>query len=602
MYKEFVLHIIKTVFERERAICRLVAAWASFAALMLFTQAGGFESLSFAQNFSFAKMAIYVLAFFIFYSVVSYLWNKYETDSWFLLAASTVCVIKWLLAYPSTNNEFLFTVAVIVVYSLFVVYCIRRNEALLARFQPSKRITILFAVAAGVVCCTVISVITVLRYKSFMAPNFDFGLFCNMFHYMKETGLPLITSERDGLLSHFAVHISPIYYLLLPFYFIFPSPVTLQIGQAAVLASGIIPVVLLCRHFKLSGKLTLLVSVIYAFYPAISTGCFYDIHENCFLAPLLLWTFYFFERQKWLPMYIFALGVLFVKEDAAMYIIIFALYVILSRKNYKHGTALAVGALTYFGLALYLLSNYGEGVMVNRFDNLIFNAEDGLLGAVKTALLNPGFLLTQLFSAGNGTFDKFVYAVQMLLPVGLLPFCTKKASKWLLIAPMLMNLLTMYQYQYDIGFQYQFGITAFLMYAMISNINELKLPTRKTLVSIGAVACCCFYIISVIPTLNYYTRVWKQNKETYQKMEEILDTIPEDASINVSTFLLAHVADREYVYEITYHEDKPDVDYVIFDDRWQSSEDSLHKQMYLKQGYVIAEEHEGIIVIMKRAE
>ena len=57
--------------------------------------------------------------------------------------------------------------------------------------------------------------------------------------------------------------------------------------------------------------------LIYALFPAISTGCFYDIHENCFLAPLLLWLFYFFEKEKWIPMYISALLVLAVKEDAA---------------------------------------------------------------------------------------------------------------------------------------------------------------------------------------------------------------------------------------------------------------------------------------------
>lgn len=601
MYKDRLLNILKTVFDRENTICRIIAAWCSFVATTLLMTEGEFKELSFAQDISLSKMALYIVAFFIMYSVVSYCWSKYYTDSWFLLLSSTVCVVKWLLVYEHPKNEFLFSMAVIAVYALFVIYCLRRNAELLAAFQPSKRMTMIFAIFCGVVSCTVISVITVLRYKTFMSPNFDFGLFCNMFHYMKETGLPLVTSERNQLLSHFAVHISPIYYLLLPFYYIFPSPITLQVGQAVVLASGVVPVVLLCNHFKISGKATMLVALIYSFYPAISAGCFYDIHENCFLAPLLLWTFYFFERQKWIPMYVFALGVLFVKEDAAMYILIFALYVLLSRRNYKHGTILAVGSLAYFGFALWLLTKFGTGVMVNRFDNLIFNAEEGLLGAVKTALLNPGFLLTQLFTTGGSGFDKFIYAIQMLLPIGLLPFCTRKPSKWLLITPILMNLLTMYQYQYDLSFQYQFGITAFLIYAMISNINELKLPTRKTLVSIGAIACCCFYMITVIPTFNYYTKVWKQNKEIYVQMEEILDTIPEDASLNVSTFLLAHVADREYVYEIDYHEDKPDVDYVIFDDRWSSASDTKHKRAYLEQGYVVAEEYDGLIVILKRA-
>ena len=138
-------------------------------------------------------------------------------------------------------------------------------------------------------------------------------------------------------------------------------------------------------------------------------------------------------------MYVSALLVLAVKEDAAMYIIFFALFVILSRKKYLHGAILTVGALAYFGIALYILANFGDGVMVNRFDNLIFDPDDGLLGALKTVFFNPGYLLTQLFTTGGMNYDKLVYLFYMFLPLGILPFCTKKASRWLLIAPLLMN-------------------------------------------------------------------------------------------------------------------------------------------------------------------
>ena len=355
------------------------------------------------------------------------------------------------------------------------------------------------------------------------------------------------------------------------------------------------------KKFKLSPKASCAVVLIYALFPAISTGCFYDIHENCFLAPLLLWLFYFFEKEKWLPMYVSALLVLAVKEDAAMYIIMFALFVILSRKKYLHGTFLAVGALTYFGIALYILANFGDGVMVNRFDNLIFDPNDGLVGAIKTALFNPGYLLTQLFTTSGSTFDKLIYLLYMFLPLGLLPFCTSKASRWLLIAPILMNTLTYYQYQYDIGFQYQFGITAFLIYAMIQNIPDLKAPTRQTLLSIGAAACCCFYIVSVIPKVNYYRDAYENNKQTYERLDEILETIPEDASLNISTFLLPHVADREYVYEIGYHGDKTDVEYVVFDARHTlSSTDKAHMATYLESGYEIYERYDGFVIILKK--
>ena len=38
----------------------------------------------------------------------------------------------------------------------------------------------------------------------------------------------------------------------------------------------------------------------------------------------------------------------------------------------------------------------------------------------------------------------------------------RRPGRLLLLAPLLLNLLTQYRYQYDIGFQYSFGIAAFL--------------------------------------------------------------------------------------------------------------------------------------------
>ncbi len=594
------LERIKPAFVRERAICRLIAAWCSFAACTALGE-GSYADLAYAQDTSMGMMILYILLFFAAYTAVSVLLPRFETDTWFLLAAATLCVIKWLKTYDGNKEMNLVLIAVIIAYALFLFYFLQRNELLFGLIQPGKRTTVIFAVICGLVGATVIAVITCLRYKTFSSPNFDFGLFVNMFHNMKETGLPNVTSERDQFLSHFAVHISPIYYVLLPFYFIFPSPLTLQIGQAVVLASGVIPVLLLARHKGLSGKMQMAVTMIYALYPAISAGCFYDIHENCFLAPLLLWMFYFFEKESYIPMYVFAFATLMVKEDAAMYIIMFALFAILSKKKYTHGAILVGGALAYFGLSLYLLETFGDGVMVNRFNNLIFDKEDGLLGAVKTALVNPGYLLTQLLTTSQNGWEKLVYILQMFLPLGLLPFVTRKPSRWLLMAPMLMNLLTYYQYQYNIGFQYNFGVSAFLVYAMILNIPDLKPITRRNLVAFGAAACCCFYIVTVLPKWDSYIARWESGKDTYEQMDAILDTLPDDASLNVSSMLLAHVADRDVVYQIDYHGDKPDVDFVVFDGRGGYYNDTAkkHRDAYLAQGYTVYEEHKGLVVILK---
>ena len=590
----------KGVLTWERVICRLFASWCTFAAILAFRDFGFWE-IGYGQELGLGLVIGGILLLFAVYTVIAVLLPAYSTDSWFLMLAATVAACRWIMTYDAdADRQLLFSLAVFAVYALFAIYFIRQNQTLLQRWQPGNRTLIVLATLCSLAACVVLSVIGCLRYLTFSTPNFDFGLFVNMFHNMKETGLPLVTSERNELLSHFAVHISPIYYLLLPFYWLFPSPLTLQIGQAVALALGVIPAVLLAKHFGLSGKACTLVAVIYAFFPVLTTGCFYDLHENCFLPLFLLLTFYFFEKKKYPLMYLSALCVLAVKEDAAIYLLIFAVYVLLSRREYLHGGILAAASVGYFLLATHLIETVGDGVLSNRFDNLIVDEESGLFGIVKLALVNPGYLLTQLFTTKDGGWEKISYFLQLLLPVAGLPFCTKKASRWLLITPILINLLSYYPYLYHTGFQYHFATVAFLIYAMIQNLPELKAPARQNLLALGAAACCCIYLGVVMPKLAMYRDRWEDNRETYEQMEEILDALPEDASLNVSTFLLAHVADRDEVYEIGYHKNAPDVDFVVLDLRYGGDENC--ERAYLRQGYTVYAEHPGMLLILQKGE
>lgn len=105
-----------------------------------------------------------------------------------------------------------------------------------------KHVKVLVAIMAALWLAFVIGG-TVCRYLLNWSSTFDFGIFSQMYYYMKETLLPLTTCERDGLLSHFAVHMSPAYYLFLPIYWLFPNPITLFVIQAGVIAAGVVPAI-----------------------------------------------------------------------------------------------------------------------------------------------------------------------------------------------------------------------------------------------------------------------------------------------------------------------------------------------------------------------
>ena len=585
-------------FSFARVACRLVLAWCCFIFTTL-DEKGSFVNLSWLQETSLSEVGSSVLGFFVLFSLVAVLVGKINTDALFLLFASSGCVCYWCSFPPLENTEW-FLISVIFVYALFVIWCTHALANVWEYVQMHTTVMLSLVIVAGLCCFGGIAAMGVLRYKTFAAPNFDFGIWCNMFYNMKETGLAMVTCERDMLLSHFAVHVSPVYYLILPLYYLFPTPETLQIAQAAVLAAGIIPVYLLARHFKLSNPQTALVSILYALFPIITTGCSYDLHENCFLPLFLLLVFYFYEVKKPIPMYICAVLVLSVKEDAAIYLLFFALFLLVGERKYLHGSVLAAMAIGYFLLCAHLLETNGTGMMSNRYENLIYDPDDGLGGAIKTILVNPGYVLTQLFADKDAKWDKVMYLVYTLLPLGCLPFVTKKASRWLLAAPILINLLTMYPYQPRIGFQYHFGVAAFLVYAMLKNLPEIEShEVRRSLLSIAAAACLCSYIAVALPLVTSQIDDWKANQDHYAEMEAFLEqTVPADASVAASTYLLPHLADRDEIFEVHYHQNKADIEYVVLDARYSSY--AKFYQQYLFHGYTVVDELEERIIVLKQ--
>lgn len=513
-----------------------------------------------------------------------------------------------ILMYKSDTTNYFMLYAVLVVMAIVMLYATNKKCFSFIKADFNSWILRVVIAVIAVIFGFFICAIGVYRYLTFSAPNFDFGLFCNMFYNMAKTGLPNVTSERDMLLSHFAVHFSPIYYLMLPFYFIFRSPITLQVLQGIIVYSGIIPAALLARKVGLSKRSTILVALLYAAYPALSAGCFYDLHENCFLAPLLLWVFYFFESKKYIPMAIFAVLVLFIKEDAFIYLVLFAIYLLLSRKNWKVGVPMLIVPMIYFFVVSSLMQEYGTGIMSGRFGNLIYNSEDGLIGVIKTLFANPGYVVSQLFKTSSGDTMKLKYLIQLMIPLGLFPFFTKKISRFLLLTPILINTLTMYVYQPDIGFQYSFGVSAFLFYIAILNLSDMKEEcfTKGFLSKFAIIAAVLMFTITVVPRYSQYSKKYEDNKALYTRIEYALDEVlPEDASVTSTTWFLAHIADRDVIYEAKYHKDettkeyKTDTEYVVLDMRSGYATSSTEiAEFYISKGYVEFYRDDGAILIL----
>ena len=483
--------------------------------------------------------------------------NTAKAERWIFVAA--ISTLSAVTLYSSFTWAFL--VVCVLIVSAAVIYGILGWDASAEVIaMPKKSHKAFLWITAGLSVCffLFVSVWTVGRIYSFSTPTYDFGIFSQMFYHMKESGLPMTTVERDGLLSHFHVHVSPIWYLLLPFYSLIPTPVTLQVLQAAVIASAVIPLWKIGKHHGLSGAGRMLICAVLLLYPAFSGGTSYDIHENCFLTPLILWLFYGIDKKNTAVIAIFTLLTLMVKEDAAVYVAVIALWLIVKtalrfrKSEYDSlltGIAMLAVSLIYFLLVTSFLAKIGDGVMTYRYDNFIYDGSSSLITVIKSVILNPMKAVYECVDK-----EKLRFIALTMLPLLGMPLLTRRYERYILLIPyVLVNLMSDYQYQHDIFFQYTFGSTAFLMYLTVINIADLKLNWKQltTLIIAAGVSAGCFGWIVVSKAVKYPVNCVRYF-EYYQNIRDTLAQIPEDASVTATTFYTTALSQREVLYDVRY--------------------------------------------------
>lgn len=488
---------------------------------------------------------------------LSCFWKIEKIERWAIAGAFSVLALLAWAATP-TDGFLLFGALVLGILALYATWGWNKQEEEIRKPRKSH-----WGYAGATAVFTMgfflfVSIWTVNRVKTFSTPSYDFGIFSQMFHYMKTTGLPLTTLERDGLLSHFAVHVSPIYYLMLPFYCLFPRPETLQVLQAAVLSSAVIPLWLIGKRRGLSGMERMLLCGVLLLLPAVAGGTSYDLHENCFLTPLILWLFYGIEKKN-IPITALSAGLtLMVKEDAPVYVAVIGLYLLVKtalrgkkadRQALITGGGLLVASLVWFFAATGYLAQRGDGVMTYRYSNFMFDGTDSLFTVIKAVIMNP---MKALFECVDK--EKLQFIGWTFLPLLGLPLLTRRYERYLLLIPyMLVNLMSDYQYQHDIFFQYTFGANAFLIYLTAVNLADLKgNKIRFAALYLAVLVSGSCFATTVVPKAATYSQNKVTYEDYYENIRNTLDTIPDGASVASTTFYTTYLSQRDILYDIRY--------------------------------------------------
>lgn len=515
--------------------------------------------------------------------------------------------------WRNQNENYYFAISITLVAIVFISYLMGKVSHEQLEKLPEKITAIIVAVVAIAVVIYV-CVTSIMRHRTFSSSCYDFGIFVQMFWSMKNDLTAVTTCERDMFLSHFYVHASFIYYLLMPFYAIFPNENTLLISQAILAMGGVIPLYLIAKKHGYKGVIRITVCMIYIFYVGLLAPSFYDFHENAFLPTLLMWLLYAVDTKKYILFYIMSVLTCIVKEDAPLYVICIGLYFMIEEKGWKrlHGFIMLLASGVYFVIISNWLKKYGDGDMMasTRFGNLTIEAGDSFISIIKNVLTNPTYFFS-LFIHDTS----LLFFLEVMIPVMFLPFMTKKLHRYLLLIPfIIMNLVigTGYGYAAGIGYQYIYGPSCLIIYLALINARDITYSKRNTILAMSSVACLISAICFVSGKVGF-VETYKNREQYYKNLEACLDTVPKDGRVITNTWFLPHIADREEVYIFDRNDFNTNPDIAEFEESVTGLKDMQRYDFYVlsrgdentpiaipyleEAGYTVYAETEDYIVV-----
>lgn len=341
-------------------------------------------------------------------------------------------------------------------------------------------------------------------------------------------------------------HFSPVLYLFAPLGWVGGVAPGLLLAQTALFAAGAFAVFGFVRRRLGAERPALGFAVLYLVNPSLHGINLRDVHPAAFAIPLLVAAALAFDAGRYRWCLVALVLTLAGREDAAVAVTGFAVWLAVARGRWVVGAALAAASVgVLFVDVTYLMPHFrGEAYPhLGRYAHL-----GGSLGQILLGLAAPWRWLPGVLTA-----PKLVYLVLMLAPLGFLPLLAPRAAAAALPG-LAMNLLSADPVLYHHRAQYQAYVLPFLVLAAVEGYGTLgiRLGARRLLGRFGpAAALAVGFVASVALTARTVNDLsvgrWRLGDEQ-RAAHALMRRVPPTAPVSANERLVPHLATRREVY------------------------------------------------------
>ncbi|MEP7034586.1 MAG: DUF2079 domain-containing protein [Actinomycetota bacterium] len=393
--------------------------------------------------------------------------------------------------------------------------------------------------ALALVFAGLYATLSIARFERMDVRSFDLGIFEQAIGHYAHLQAPIVDLEGAGH-NFLGDHWNPAIAVYAPFYRLFPGPVTLLVGQAVVIALGVVPMTRAgIRHLgRWSG---IAVGLAFGMSYGIQAAVDFDVHEVSLALPLLAFALEAFLARRWRLVVAFAVPLVFVKEDLGLTVAALGLVLVLVGAR-RIGAGLAAFGVASTALALkVLIPHFAARGSTSRLSDL------SLQGGGDS-------LLHRVLTLPHDVVASEPRATTVLLLLAVTVFLAPQSPLLIMVLPTLgWRFLSANQNFWGQSFHYDLVLMPIVFAALIDGAVRARrdgwrplriyargAPTLALLVGL--------FLLTRYPLKDLVDPATYQPSPRAQAAARILARIPDGASVETDLGLIARLTSRTRVF------------------------------------------------------
>lgn len=502
-----------------------------------------FIALCLVLLFDRKKISVFILHLFSFLAL-SFLFIQANKDKW--------------LEYENT----LYTASAVLLLSLYFAWLVSRLKIQKPVLFAEKYSAVILA-AFCVFYFFYFSNLAIERHHRFYSQLYDLGWEHQALHNLAATGVPYSTVESKEGIINWADHTSFIYYLIAPFYKLFPSVEFMLVIQTLAVVLAAVFIFLFSKSVLKNGLYALIISAVFLLHPAVQGYLLADFHPSVIALPFFFLVLLFAEKNNFKGIFAGMLLLSLVREDFIFFSFFAAAYLFMMKKtvlkNFLWLIAMLFAVSIVSGIAMHI-----SGAVAPDYARFYF-LTDRFWGIVAAVAVNPLFIFMQLFDA-----DKINFLIISSLPLLFLFFLHKPS--WLLLLPaFLFTVFSRHTPHYLTGYHYSVMLVCAAFAGIVYYLNERQGMQKHFVIVMfvliffmnyfyGNIFSKSLRLVYVDPDIAVTKPdfIYKQWQGYYKGLKaaddreiiEFIKALPADTKVAADQFIAAHASARRYLYHL----------------------------------------------------